>query len=416
MPIITRPRIFYGWWIVFACFIIAMYMSGVVFYGFTAIFRPIAEEFGWSYTEVSVAAAIRGLEAGVLAPVAGILVDRWGPRRVIFGGVLLVGAGLLLLSGVTTLAMFYVAFILMSLGISSCGISVTVTAVSNWFRKRVGLASGIMIAGYGTSGILVPVMVKLIDIYDWRTAVAILAVGFLVIGLPLSLVIRHKPERYGYLPDGDSSPTVLSGESVLRKPASEASITTREAFKSRTIWHIILGLMPQFVVVPAAVTHLMPYLSSVGIQRSLSSLVATAIPLLSVGGRFGFGWLADKYEKRKLSAIGLFSLAAGLALFEYISAGTLGLIVPFLILFGVGYGANVTMVGTILQENFGRGNFGTIIGLVWGILMLGNIAGPLIAGAAYDNWGSYRWVWLGMAGLVLVGTIIVLLTPPFRKK
>ena len=71
------PKIFYGWWIVGACFFIALYMAGVVFYGFTAIFEPIAEEFGWSYTEISIAASIRGLEAGLLAPVVGILVDRW---------------------------------------------------------------------------------------------------------------------------------------------------------------------------------------------------------------------------------------------------------------------------------------------------------------------------------------------------
>ena len=70
------PEVFYGWWIVFACFIIALYMSGVVFYGFTAIFEPIADEFGWSYTEISIAASIRGLEAGLLAPFVGLLVDR----------------------------------------------------------------------------------------------------------------------------------------------------------------------------------------------------------------------------------------------------------------------------------------------------------------------------------------------------
>ncbi len=416
MPIIPAPRIFYGWWIVVACFIIALYMSGVVFYGFTAIFEPVAEEFGWSYTEISIAASIRGLEAGLLAPVVGLLVDRWGPRRVIFVGVLLVGSGLLLLSRVDTLGMFYVAFILMSLGISACGISVTVTAVSHWFRRRMGLASGIMVAGYGMSGILVPVVVGLVDTYDWRTAVTILGLGFLVIGLPLSMMIRHKPEHYGYLPDGDSDPALIKEVNVSRRPVAEASITVREAFKSRTIWHLTLGLMPQFVVVPAAITHLMPYLSSVGIERSLSGLVATAIPLLSIGGRFGFGWLADRHEKKKLSALALLSLAVGLALFEYISAGTLGLIVPFLILFGVGFGANVTMLGTLLQESFGRGNFGSIIGLVWGILMLGNMVGPPVAGAAFDRWGSYQWVWLGMAGLVLAGAVIVLLTPPYRKK
>ena len=110
------PRVFYGWWVVFACFVIALYMSGVVFYGFTAIFEPIADEFGWSYTQISIAASIRGLEAGLLAPFVGLLVDRWGPRRLIFGGVVFIGLGLMLLSQSTSLGVFYAAFILMSLG------------------------------------------------------------------------------------------------------------------------------------------------------------------------------------------------------------------------------------------------------------------------------------------------------------
>ena len=182
-----RPfaHIFYGWWIVVACFIIALYMSGSVFYGFTAVFKPIAEEFGWSYTSISIAASIRGLEAGLLAPVVGILVDRCGPRKVIFGGVLLIGMGLMLLSQVHSLIMFYFAFILMSLGVSSCGISVTAAVVAHWFHRRVGLATGITICGYGSSGLLVPVMVRLVDLYDWRTAIFIMGVGMLVIGLPL---------------------------------------------------------------------------------------------------------------------------------------------------------------------------------------------------------------------------------------
>ena len=210
------PHIFYGWWIVGACFTLALYMSGAVFYGFTAIFEPIAEEFGWSYTSISIAASLRGLEAGLLAPVVGIMVDRWGPRRFIFGGVICIGLGLLLLTQVQSIGMFYAAFILMSLGISSCGISVTVTAVANWFHRRVGLATGITVSGYGFSGLLVPLMVRLIDTYDWRIAIGVMGIGMLVIGLPLSLLVRHKPEQYGYLPDGEERSAVLSDEEAVK--------------------------------------------------------------------------------------------------------------------------------------------------------------------------------------------------------
>lgn len=409
------PQVFYGWYIVAACFIIALYMSGTVFYGFTAIFEPIAEEFGWSYTSISIAASIRGLEAGLLAPVVGIMVDRWGPRRLIFGGVLCIGLGLLLLSRVQSIGMFYAAFILMSLGISSCGISVTATAVANWFRRRVGLATGIMICGYGSSGILVPLMVRLIDVYDWRTAIVIMSIGMLVIGLPLSLLLRHKPEQYGYLPDGEERSAVFSDEKAVKQLTKEVSITARQAMKTRAFWLVVLAVMPQFIVMPAVITHVMPYLSSIGMARTTSGLVATAIPLLSIGGRFGFGWFADRYVAKRLSAFALIMLTLGLICFEYVSLGWNWLLVPFLVLLGFGYGGINTMVGILLRVHFGRGNFGTIIGFAWGILMLGTMVGPPIAGWVFDTWGSYQGTWVIMAGSTFIGAIIMTMSPRASK-
>ena len=91
-------KIFYGWWVVFACFFITFYIGGTAIFGFTAFFEPIAEETGWSYTQISIAASLRGLEMGILAPIMGFLVDRFGPRKLIFCGTLTVGFGFIFLS------------------------------------------------------------------------------------------------------------------------------------------------------------------------------------------------------------------------------------------------------------------------------------------------------------------------------
>ncbi len=329
----------------------------------------------------------------------------------IFGGVLCIGLGLLLLSRVQSIGMFYAAFILMSLGISSCGISVTATAVANWFHRKVGLATGITISGYGSSGLLVPLVVRLVDLYDWRTAIVILGTGMLAIGLPLSLILRHKPEQYGYLPDGEKSGGTVFDESSVKPPAREVSITAWQAMKTRAFWFVVLAVMPQFIVMPAVITHVMPYLSSIGIARTMSGLVATAIPLLSIGGRFGFGWVGDRYAAKKLSALALVMLTLGLVCFEYVSLGWNWLLVPFLVIMGFGYGGINTLVGVLLRGHFGRGNFGTIIGFAWGILMFGTIAGPPIAGWVYDTWGSYQGTWVAMAGAVFIGAIIMAISP-----
>jgi len=161
-------KTFYGWWIVFACFLIAFYVGGTIIYGFTAFFEPIAEETGWSYTQISIAASLRGLEMGVFAPITGFFVDRFGPRRLIFCGTLVIGFGLLLLSQVNSLTMFYGAFGLLALGVSACAGTVLMTAVANWFEKNIGKALGIMTCGFGASGMIILFIVNLINLFPFN--------------------------------------------------------------------------------------------------------------------------------------------------------------------------------------------------------------------------------------------------------
>ena len=113
-------KVFYGWWIVLACFFIGLYVSGVVIASFTAFFEPLVEEFGWSYTQISFATSLRGLEMSIFAPLLGFLVDRFGSRKLIFCGTITAGFGLILLSITQSLAMFYGSFLLLSFGAGGC--------------------------------------------------------------------------------------------------------------------------------------------------------------------------------------------------------------------------------------------------------------------------------------------------------
>ena len=96
MSLLRVNKLFYGWWVVFACFFIQLLNGGLIAFGFTAFIEPIAREFGWSYAQISLAVSMRGLEVGLLAPIVGLVVDHWGPKRFLFGGTTLVGLGLLL--------------------------------------------------------------------------------------------------------------------------------------------------------------------------------------------------------------------------------------------------------------------------------------------------------------------------------
>ncbi len=412
-PTIKRGRIFYGWWVVGACFFISLYMGGVVIYAFTAIFEPIVSEFGWSYTQISLAASLRGLEMGLLAPLMGILVDRFGPRYLMLGGTFLVGLGLIFFSRVSNLGMFYVAFVLIATGMSALAPTVTTTAVANWFRKKVGIATGIMVSGFGLSGLMIPVVVWLIASYEWRMTMVILGVGMWLIGLPLSLLVRHRPEQYGYLPDGEAN---TMPDTTISFAGGRGKLKVREVLKNSAFWHVALAFMCQIMIAMAVVTHVMPYLGSLGISRSLASLIATCVPLISIGGRIGFGWLGDRFDKRWVAASGLASMSLGLLFFSYLTGDAIWLVVPFIILFGIGYGSIHTMRAALTRELFSRESYGTVFGLMTTVMMVGNVSGSPLAGWVFDRWGSYQGIWLIFALVALLALISVATTPKHFSK
>jgi len=287
------------------------------------------------------------------------------------------------------------------------------SAVANWFRRKISIATGIMTCGFGFSGLLVPVLVRLIDIYGWRTAMGILAMGMIAICLPLSLLVRHKPERYGYLPDGEVSGAVIGDKRCVPAQTLGVDVRAKQALRSSAFWHIALALMCQSMALGAVITHVMPYLSSIGIARATSSLVASAIPLASIGGRLGCGWLGDKLDSRRVTAVAFALLSLGLLFFGCTSTGAAWLLVPFFVLFGIGYGGNNTLRASLIREFFGRSNFGTIHGFMIAVMMLGSITGPLLAGQVFDNCGSYKLIWFVFAGLA-VGALFMVATTPHQ--
>ncbi|MBA7604581.1 L-lactate transporter [subsurface metagenome] len=407
-----RPKVFYGWYLVGACVVIILYTGGIVHFGFTAVFEPIAEEFGWSYAQISLASSLRGLEMGLLAPLMGFLVDRWGPRRLVFAGSIIICLGFLLLSKVSSLAMFYGAFAFIAIGMSSCSGTVLMTAVANWFRRKAGTATGIVASGFGLGGLIVPVVTRLIDALQWRTAMRTVGLGMLGIVLPLSFLVRHKPEHYGYQPDGDVTSVVEAGEIQPSTENVEVNISARQAISSRSFWHIAISSACHSFVVGSVVTHLMPYSSSLGIARSVSSLVALLLPVASIGGRLSSGWLADRFGSKPVFAASFVLMTAGLLLFAFITTGMMWLLVPFIITFSLGWGCSVTSRLSFLREYYGRASFGTILGFTSGIMMMGNITGAPLAGWVFDTWGSYHWVWLAFGAFTLLGAFLVTTIPP----
>jgi len=399
--------IFYGWWIVLACFLIALYVAGVVVFGFSAFFEPIVEEFGWSYTQVSFATSLRGLEMGIFAPIIGFLVDRFGSRRLVFFGAITAGFGLILLSFTKSLVVFYASFLLLALGAGGCMSVVLVTAVAKWFDKNFGKAFGVVTCGFGAGGLIVPLIVWLIDLYHWRTALVILGLGMWILGIPLSFVIRDRAKQFIYIPDEESLHDPMTH---IENKSKEFGMDLKEAIKQRTFLYLGIVEVIRFMIVSAVILHIMPYLSTRGIPRPTAGMVAAAIPVFSIIGRFGFGWLGDVYNKRYTMVVALCLMGMGLLTFCYLRQGWIILI--FLFLFSSGCWGTMILSRTIQREYFGKDSFGKMLGVILGLGSVGGIIGPTLAGWVFDTFGVYHFVWLVFLCFTIIAIILVIRIEP----
>ena len=395
--------IYYGWWIVLASFITAFYVAGSIFYGFTAFIEPLATEFGWSYTQISLAASLRGLEMGLLAPLVGILVDRFGSRKLLLSGSLVLGFGIMLLGFTQSLAMFYGAFILIAFGAGGCTSVVTMTAVANWFDKNVGKAMGVTVSGFGASGLIIPLIVWMIAVFGWRMTLIILGIGMWIIGVPAAFVMRNKPENAA---DVSIMEKFDKRNDLSQRQNDDKRFRYTEILKKKSFLFVNLAEVIRLMALMAVVTHIMPYLSTMDISRRSSGLIAAGIPLLSIVGRFGFGWLGDIFEKKYVMAISFSLMALGMLALCHIKLT--GMIYIFLFFFSNGFSGIATLRGALLREYYGKNNFGKYLGIMMGFGACGGIIGPTTAGWVFDLTGSYYFVWLALSALVGLAIILIL--------
>lgn len=405
-------RIFYGWWIVLATSLIHLWGAGTFFYSFTAFFNPIVHEFGWSYAAISFAASLRSIEGGIASPVVGFAADRYGARRLLFIGSILSGVGFILLSQINSLCTFYLLFIFLSIGSSLLFPVPGWTTVANWFVRQRGMAMGILSAAIGLGGMLIYVVNWFIGLYGWRYTLIIIGIGMWVIGIPSSLIVRHRPEPYSLFPDGErpsQSHSINPKRSTVEDQTGYTEgFSVRQAMKTRAFWLIALTMTISSASVHAVMVHVMPYLISLEFSREMASLVASLLVFVSIAGRFGVGWLTNRMNARYLLAVGLFLQASGLLFLG--GAQTLWQAILFIILFGPGYGGVITVRLTLQAEYFGRKAFGTIQGIIMAITIIGTMSSPFLTGMYYDLYGSYRSIWYIMAAMVLASIPLALKT------
>lgn len=416
-----KPKIFYGWWIAVGAAIAHGMSGGFYAYGFSTFFMPLVEEFGWSRTLVSAAFSLSHIEGGLLGPIGGLLIDKFGPRKIMILGVTVMAAGYLWLSQIDSLVAFYLAFILCiatgaTIGLQQCGL----VATANWFVRNRGTAMGIVLTGVGLGGAVVPLLGWMVNHYSWRTAAIITGLLVFIIGIPVALVLRHKPEPYGYLPDNDiKKVTTIEKPRVAKVDSSQASsaervssrdtdFTPHHALRTKAFWLIAVVFGLRQFVIGGVVIHQIPFLTGLGISPELAASMLGSIALVSILGRLGFGRMADIIDKRYTMAICLALMA--LSCFILANAQSWWYLVAFIILFSPGYGGGAALMYAIRGEFFGRQHFGTISGFMDFAQMWGIVLGPTFAGWIFDVTGSYGVAFTSFAIASAIATILVLFT------
>lgn len=370
-------------------------------------------DFGWSRTTFSLAFAAQRVESGVLGPIQGWVIDTYGPRKVMILGMIIFAAGFLLLSRVNSPWTFYAAFMLIAVGSSLGSFLSIVVALVNWFRRKRMRALGLLSLGFAVGGLSATPMALFIESIGWRDASVVSAIVVLIVGIPLSLVIRHRPEPYGLLPDGVDSSSSLANE---LDEETEWSMNPSEALRSSAFWFISMGQASALLVIGALMVHLVVYIhEDLGYSLGLAAFAITIQTIGQIIGQLLAAYFGDRFPKKPLVIIALLGHALAILLLS-LSTG-LEMIYLAVAINGISWGSRGPLLLAIRADYFGPKRFGTIMGFSSLVIMLGMIIGPIFAGIMYDQTGSYRIGFFVLALVAALGSLLfVMVRPPKARE
>jgi MFS family permease len=417
---------YFGWWVVAGGIGIQILAAGLVMQAYGTYVAVWQDEFGWTATTFAVAFALQRGMMAVLSPLQGRLLQRLGPRRVIQVGLVVLAAGFALLSRFETQTGFYLAFMVMAVGVGLSGfLSLTVTVV-NWFERRRSSALALMQLGISIGGLAVPVVAWLLTTQGWRTTSLLSAALVLLVGLPLSALMRSSPEDYGLRIDGLPEPEepdegaateasrVEEGSADRARDSHSGALhfRARDALRTRAFWLITGGHATAVTLVAAVSVHIVIHLSD-GLGFSLQA-AATIVALMTGATMFGQlagGFLGDRFSKRTIAALAM--LGHAVAVLSVAFATNVVMVLFFAVLHGLSWGIRGPIMQALRADYFGRASFATIMGISFSFVMIGQMLGPLLAGALADALGNFRVAFVLLAAMVGLGSLFfVFATPP----
>jgi len=409
---LVRPqgRVFYGWWIVAAASGVQWLAAVLWMQSYGAYMVLLQQDFGWSKALVAGAFSLTRIESGILGPLQGWLVDRFGPRLILSIGTVMFGVGFLLFSQIDSLLTFYLSFVLIALGSSLGGFATLMVSIVNWFSRNRSKAIAASQLGFSIGGLSVPLVVLTMEAFGWRVTAIASGVLVLALGLPLVQVVKHRPESEGEAPDGYALPVTAGADVTV-----EADYTARQAMRTRSFWLISFGHALALLTVSSMLVHLVPHLTEgLGYSLSVASVIVALMTGFQLLGQLSGGYLGDLFNKRFICAACMFGHTGGLLLLTY--ADSLLAVVAFTVLHGLGWGILGPLMVSLRADYFGATSFGTIMGFSSLIVMLGMSSGPIVAGYMADLTGNYQAGFTLLALLSLLGSVCFFAATPPQKR
>jgi MFS family permease len=413
----TPRRIYYGWIVLAVAMVAGSFSTGLGVWGVSIFLRPMTEALGWSRSSFFAALTVRSLVAGVLAPFIGPLLDTpKGPRRLMLLSAVLLGVSLMGVRFVNNIWEFYLLFgvvggIAQVTGANSLAHSI----LPKWFVRKRGRVLGIAAMGPGLGPMIFPVSIQsLIEFTDWRTAWFVLGIVAIAILVPMSFLVRTRPEDMGLLPDGDIVPPEERGEGRPRQPRRLEGLTRSEGIRTPAFWLIVVSFMLVGIGIGGFHANLVPFFQDAGLSAGTAALSGTAFAICSVSTRPIWGILAERVPVRYILGP-LLIMAAGSVLLVLNVGGKPSMLIAAGV-HGVAIGAYISLQGLVVADYFGRAHLGAINGMIRPFMTGAGALSPLMIAVLFDLRYSYTVAFLIIAvGWLFAGVLMFMASPPAKR-
>ncbi|MBK8026944.1 MAG: MFS transporter [Chloroflexi bacterium] len=396
----TNRRFHYAWVIVFVTFL-GLLLSAGVRNATSILFEPLEAQFGWDRASISFAFAISLVFFGLGAPIGGTLIDRYGPRRLLLGGLVLIAIGLTLLLTMTQLWQFHLYWGLI-IGIGTGAVAGTLggTVALRWFNQQRGLALGVFSSASAAGQLLfLPALIGLEFYAGWQGIFATLGILIAGILVPTLFLMRNTPEEAGTTAIGKASAATLSIDS--------RSTPMREALRTRDFW-LLAGsfFVCGYTTVGLITTHVLPHSLEHGFEKVEISWAIAFMGAMNIIGTTASGWLTDRVDNRKLLAMYYGMRAISLVALPFIY--DMQNMLVFSLVYGLDWVATVPPTVNLTAQRFGRKSLGAIYGWIYFAHMIGGGLASYTGGFFREVLGDYHLVFASASILGLMAVMFSL--------